>query len=282
VTGARLVWDTWRRLLTSDDLVEWTLRGEAGETLAALSAAERAIVDDYAATREATETNIGMFRRGLTRNAKGALSLVPLSRRLALATGIDLDSAAEDFARDGGYRDYGPNMWGLAEDFVAHLSRLPELDSPAHRDVLAIDQATAALARRLGARPVAAWPDEVARRFAARRREGPDGARLSAHPAAAWVATAHDLTPWLEDPDRFDAAAPLQRSPHYWLIYFPAPDSDVEFAELSERSARALGALGAPATLSELADALAGPSRDELRDALDALCELGVVVREAG
>lgn len=280
---ARLVWNTWRRLLASDDLADWAVRGEGRDPPAGLSAAERIILDDYAATPEATDTNIGMFRRGLTRNARGALSLAPVTRRLLLATGLDFERIAEEFVRLAGYRDHGPNMWGLAEDFIAFLSSRPELSSAPHQDALAVDRATAALARRLGDAGEKTWPEDAARRFVeSRQRVELEDKRFFAHSAAALVSSTYDLTPWLENPDLFDPEAKLECAPRNWLIYFPAADADVEYASLSDRSARAFSALGAGMSLPELAGSLPGVLPDEVRDAVAALCELGVVTIEGG
>ena len=76
---ARLVWDTWRRILTNDEFVERVLHsGDSGAAEATgLTAGELAILADYARTPAATATNIRMYRRGLVRNALAALSLVP-------------------------------------------------------------------------------------------------------------------------------------------------------------------------------------------------------------
>src|SRR3712207_2188889 len=102
---ARLVWDTWRRILRDDDLVEWVTGGGGsdGPTVAGPPPAETAVVADYARTPQATGTNIGMYRRGLVRNALAALSRVPLSRRLLYASGLDVDAVAEDFTQENGY-----------------------------------------------------------------------------------------------------------------------------------------------------------------------------------
>ena len=49
---ARLVWDTWRRILSDDGLVEMVTRAGHADAaaLASLGAAERAVVADYART----------------------------------------------------------------------------------------------------------------------------------------------------------------------------------------------------------------------------------------
>lgn len=278
---ARLVWDTWRKVLTSDELVDWALQGSKSEPPGGLSAAERIVLEDYAGTAEATATNLGMYRRGLTRNTKGALCLTPVTSRLLHASELDVDLTAEEFARHDGYRDHGPNMWGLAEEFIDYLSRMPQFASPMHRDAIEIDKATAGLARRLGSAAVAIWPEDLVRNFPARMNGlFPEGMRLLSHPAATVISSAYDLTPWLENPDEFDVEEELERSPRHWLIYFPAADADVEYAELSERSALIFRELCTSRTVIELAQALDGMSSSELHDAVTALIELGAAASE--
>jgi hypothetical protein len=276
---ARLVWDTWRRILRSDELVEWISRAARAEPPAGIGAAERTILDDYAGTPIATDTNIGMYRRGLTRNARNALSLAPMTRRILDASAVDSEAVMEAFVQGTGFRDYGPNMWRLAEDLVAHLSAMAEFAAPAHRDALALDRATAGLARLLGAKPPAMWPEGAVLGFAAGWPQIDSQARLSAHPAAVLVSSAHDLTSWLENPSRFDAGQALERTTCHWLVYFPSAEANVEYAELSERSARAFNALGTPRTIGELAG-LGDVSSADVDRAVAALFELGVVVRE--
>jgi len=118
---ARLVWDTWRRVLNDDRLVELVTHGGRAEA-AGLGGAATAVLADYAQTPQQTDTNIGMYRRGLVRNALGALSHVPLSQRLLYTSGLDVEAVAADFARTHGYADDGPNFWRLAEAFVAYLA----------------------------------------------------------------------------------------------------------------------------------------------------------------
>jgi hypothetical protein len=273
---ARLVWDTWRRILRDDDLVELVTRagGVDGATVAGLTPAETAVVADYARTPQATDTNIGMYRRGLVRNALAALSRVPLSRRLLYASGLDVDAVAEDFAQANGYVDDGPNFWRVAGAFVDHLATRPEFAAPAHQDVLALDHALVALARRLGTTAVALWPDAAAEHI--RDAGSPDRSFVASR--AAIVATSrHDLTPWIENPHGYDPAEALEPSPRHWLTYFPAAESEPAYAELSERSARVFDVLATPSTAADVARALGTLSADEALTVIDSLAELGVV-----
>src|SRR3954454_10563635 len=148
---AQLVWNTWRRVLTDDRLVNWVLDSDSrtGDPHGC-SADEVAILADYAATPVPTKANIGMYRRGLVRNALGSLDLVPLTRRLLHTSGLDIEAVATEFVQSNGYVDNGPYFWRAAGCFVAYLRERPEFSSQAHQDVLAIDAETVALARRLG------------------------------------------------------------------------------------------------------------------------------------
>src|SRR4028119_251647 len=126
VTDARLVWDTWRRILTSDALVEAAVQSKPSDpAVLALAAQERAVFADYASTPVPADTMVSMFRRGLVRNALTALNLVPMTRRLLYTSGLDAATVAEEFVKSIGYRDDGPYFWRGAADFVAYLATAP-------------------------------------------------------------------------------------------------------------------------------------------------------------
>jgi hypothetical protein len=276
---ARLVWDTWRRILTNDHLVQCVLHSKdfvVVETMG-LTAGEIAILADYASTPAATDSNIGMYRRGLVRNALSALSLVPLSRRLLYSSGRDVETVAAEFVQSAGYIDDGPNFWRIAAGFVAYLTELPEFSGQVRQDVLALDAATIALARRLGECAPEIWPQTGATIFL---QAGSRGVRESDHflatRAAAVVSSRHDLTAWLENPEEFEADEELEQSPRHWLIYFPAADAAHEYAEVSERTASVFDLLSVPKTAAEMALALGSPGAEVL-GMIDSLSELGVV-----
>lgn len=279
---ARLVWDTWRRILSDDGLVELVThagRVEADE-VAGLDADEVAVLADYARTPQATDTNIGMYRRGLVRNSLAALSRVPLSQRLLYMSGLDVDAVAADFARAHGYADDGPNFWRLAGAFVAYLATRPEFAEPMQQDVLALDRALVALARRLGETAIELWPDTAAADVRDAARPDRSLTRFVASRAAIVAASRHDLTPWIEDPQRYDPTEMLAPSPRHWLIYFPTADSAPGYAELSERSARIFDQLATPKTADDVARALGTLSATETLSVIGGLAELGVVVGE--
>ncbi len=274
---ARLVWDTWRRVLTEDDLVAWIADpGGRAENSVRFDGDERKILDDYASTPAATEQNIYMYRRGLVRNGLGALNMVPLTRRILRASGLDLDEIAEMFARSSGYRDYGPNFWSNAADFVAFLAPHPEFASPARQDVIAIDTATIALARRLGVSAPPVWPDRMMVAGAGHEIHW-DTARFIANPAAVIVRSSCDISAWIENPFAFDPAVEPEASSRHWLIYFPAAEAAHEYAELSERCARVFSTLATPSTAAEVSAALGDLSLDDVRGLVGSLTALGVV-----
>lgn len=278
---AQLVWNTWRRILTSDQLVDAVLRGPdqiGSHVRHGLTTDELAILADYAATPTATDTNIAMYRQGLVRNALAALALVPLSRQLLDLSGLDPETVAADLVKSTGYADRGPNHWLVAGDFVSHLANLPEFSSDAKQDLLALDSAAVALARRLGVTSVAVWPDTAAANFSpADRAIERDSRRLVACRAAIAVTCRCDLTPWLEEPDGFDADQDLEPSATHWVIYFPTADSTQAYAKLTDHAARAFAVLSIPRTIVEVSQALDVPA-GEVRDVIDSLAELGVVV----
>jgi hypothetical protein len=282
VTDAQLVWDTWRRILTNDQLVERVLHpGDSTGEATGLTAGELAIVADYASTPAATDTNISMYRTGLVRNALGALSLVPLTRHLLHASELDAEAVATDFMQLTGYADDGPNFWRITGGFVAHLAKLPEFAARVRQDVLALDAAAVALARRLGESAPAVWPESAAiAPAAAGPRAGRESARFVASRAAVVASSSYDLTPWIENPEDFDADEEPEPSTRHWLISFPAADAAHEYAELSERAARAFDLLSAPRTVAEVSLALDGLPAADVLEVIDSLAELGVVVSE--
>ena len=280
---ARLVWRTWRRILTNDSLVEWVLHAKQSNATVTmgLTPEEVAIVADYANTPLATETNIGMYRRGLVRNALAALSHVPLTNRQLYASGLDVEAVAEDYVRSTGFRDDGPNFWKIAGGFVAHILRLPEFVSPLTQDILALDAATTALARTLGESAPRLWPESAASLFSsgafASSRLTRGSTRFVVNRAAVAVTSSCDLTALLESPEDFDPNEKFAPSIRHWLVYFPAADAPIAYAELSEPTARVFNALSTPKTESEVSTILAGLPIGEL---IDSLGEVGVVVTE--
>jgi hypothetical protein len=292
VTEARLVWDTWRRILTTDALVDAVLdpqgynpqgynpqgynpQGHDPATLG-LAADARAVLADYASTPVATETTIGAYRRGLVRNALSALKLAPLTYRLLHASELDVPAVAADYVQSIHYRDDGPNFWRSAADFVAYLAKLPAFAQPVRQDALALETAAIALMRRLGEARPAVWPESAALHPVPVR----DSDRYVANRAAAVASSRHDLTPWLEDALDFAVDAELEPSMRHWLIYVPAAEAAHTYAELSERAARAFTCLSAPKTASELSSALDGLPVDEVIEVIGSLAEIGAVVRE--
>jgi ubiquinone/menaquinone biosynthesis C-methylase UbiE len=273
---AQLVWNTWRRILSDDGLVgHVTQAGQVDDAvLASLSSAERAVVAEYARTPQATQTNIGMYRRSLVRIVRVALGRVPLSQHLLFMSGLDVDDVAEEFARVNGYADDGPNFWRLAGTFIAYLATRPEFTAPAHQDVLALDQALAELARRLSQDAANSRPNGAATGFS---DPGRSVARFVASRAAVVAKSRHDLTQWIENPYGYDPTEAQPDSPRYWMIYFPDADSEPAYAELTERSAHIFELLETPHTAAEVARALGTLSEAEALKVIGRLAELGVV-----
>ncbi|GAB6852779.1 methyltransferase domain-containing protein [Paraburkholderia kururiensis] len=279
---ARLVWNTWRRILRDDSLADAITRADHADAaaFADLSTAERAIAADYARTPRATATNLRMYRRSLVRIARIALGRAPLSQRLVFMSGLDVNAVALELARTHGYVDDGPNFWRLAGIFVTYLAQRPEFAAHTHQDVLALDRALIALARRVGEITAERWPN--ARTAAMRDAADVRSMRFVASPAAVVATSRHDLTSWIENPYGYDPAEALAASPRHWLIYFPDADSAPAYAELSERSARVFGQLAAPHTVADVAGALGTLSTAETREVIDRLADLGVVGQEYG
>ena len=276
MSNAGLTWDTWRRILRSDALVEAVLTTGADHPAAVgLSAAERAILTDYARTPAATKFTIGAYRRGLVRNALNALRLVPLTRRLLYSNELDVRAVAADFTQSVGYRDDGPNFWRIAAGWVTYLATIPAFSHPMRQDVLALEAAAITLVRRLGVAGPVRWPESIAC--------NPTAARLTdryvANRAAVVASSSYDLTPWLEDPLEFNTDAELARSPRHWLIYVPTAEAAPRYAELSDRAARTLELLSDPRTAVDLSLALDPLPVAEVLEVIGSLTGVGAVVR---
>lgn len=200
---AKLVWDTWRRILTSDQLVDYVLHSRDSKALEHLDLRLREIpiVADYASTPAATQTNIGMYRRGLVRNVLAALSLVPLSRHLLYASGLDVEAVAANFVHSVGYVDDGPNLWRIAARFVAHLRNHEGFATRSWQDVLALDEDTAALARRLCESIANVAPENAVEAFSAETPRGTHSAHFLASRSAVVASSSYDLTAWVENPN---------------------------------------------------------------------------------
>src|SRR5262249_4890057 len=104
--------------------------------------------------------------------------------------------------------------------------------------------------------------------------------RYVASPAGTVISVNHDLTPWLEDPQNFDAKTELDPMPQHWLVYLASVDAAHSYAELSERAVAMFRLLSSPITVGELAVALGGLSTAEIVQTLNALIEIGVVIRD--
>jgi hypothetical protein len=276
---ARLVWRTWRAILCSDELVDAVLNPGQQRPGAATMADpdQRAVLEDYAGNRVAADFTIGMYRRGLVRNALSALILAPMSRHLFYASGLDVDQVAEAYARAIGYRDDGPNFWRAAASFVAYLGKLPQFASPARQDVIMFESAVIAHMRSLGARPPLTWP-----RSASANRAAIAGVARYVTNRACMLHRSHcDLTPWLENPTGFDVHLELGQGVRHWLVSVPDAESIPACAELSPRAARAFTLLSAPMSATELAGKLEQPLRETL-DLLDVLLAAAAAIPACG
>ncbi|SRR5579859_122638 len=271
---AHLVWDTWRLILTRDNLVGALEPTSDFESLGLLPI-EATILADYASTRAATLQTIFMYRSGLVRNALSALQLAPLSSRLLHTSSMDVGEVARDFTESIGYRDDGPNLWRLAAAFVEYLVRQPEFAGEIQQDALAMDAVAITLVRRLGERPLTSGPDT-----AISLAPYPETQQYLASDAVTVTSTRFDLTPWLRNPLMFDSEAKLARVESHWLIYLPSADALPTHCGVSARAARIFTRLAVSKTASQLAAELDLTVSDVLKE-IDSLNELGAIAGEA-
>lgn len=273
------VWTVWRRILKNDDLVEAVMQGPLrNPAVLALAPAEQAVVADYASDPAAADITIGMYRRGLVRNATSALKLAPLARHILYAGGEDVPAVMAGFAKASSYKDYGPCFWEAAADLTLFLRDMPLFTDPGRQDALRVDQAGIALARDLGAVPPLEYPDHAAARARAVQPSLLWPWPFVASRAARVVSVAHDMTPWLEEPHHFDISLRLKQCPQHWLVFMPDAESALDFAELSERAAWIFHQLSTPKTPRELAGDREGLAVEDVKEILTSLCSFGAVI----
>ncbi|MEX1364707.1 MAG: hypothetical protein AB1Z98_16390 [Nannocystaceae bacterium] len=278
---ARRVWDVWRSLLVSDP---WRAALRAGPEaveplLRGLSSEDRAVVEAYAQTPEATRIMMTMFRRRTVTVARSSLSLVaPMSKSLLDQTGsARCDELALAYTRHRKYADDGPNFCRSALGFIELLRDQPEFrDRPGWSDVLALDAARLRLMMRLGLDD--SWErschdDEGFDPDAVESFDDLEGWLVQACANHERARTEHDVTAWLEAPRTALGRVPLDPGPCHWAVSLLDAEDDVEYAQLSIDAMRALDALPTPTTPRRLATVLPALSEDEvlavLADLLD-------------
>lgn len=270
---ARLVWDTWRRVLTNDELVEKVLHAEGVDFIAlGFSADEARVLADYASTSRAAEVTVGMYRRLLRSNARSALNLVPLVRRLVDTCGVDASTVAVDYVKYSGYRDDGPNFWRLASAFIDFLTKHPSFATPQKQGILLLEGAAAQLVRHIAERTsVRSGAGEAADSTSRPERFIQSGFATVVH-------TTHDFTPWIEAPSEFDCSMELDAGQFHWLVYVTDPESAHAYAEVSAEAVQILGLLVTPQTVAELSAACDLPAA-EVEEVVLSLEEIGAIAR---
>lgn len=280
---ARVVWDTWRKILQDDELVKKVTKSQDQNCSFPqdFEAEELHVMNDYASTVKATTTNIGMYRQGLVRLAICALNRVPLSKHLLLKTLPDIAAVASDFIAFNNYKDDGPYLWKIANNFISYIATRSEFKSAQFQDLLSLDQALISLAQHLSNRSVNPWPNDAIAIGEIDNDYSTDLCiKYMASHAATIASTSFDLTPWIVDPDGFNPLEELVQSRRYWLIYFPSAEDNPEYAELSQRSANLFKLLSTPMSAKDVAIKMQSLSPDEALQIIQNLSHLGVVHKQ--
>lgn len=278
--AARRVWEVWRGLLRDDEWRAALARGEAAPLLGGFAPEDRAVVEDYAATPEATRITTTMFRRRTRSVARSSLSLMaPFSKRLLDQTGeARREEITLEYTRWSGYADDGPNFCRTALRFIELLRLQAEFrEHPGWSDVLALDEAALRLQLRLGSDPSWESACEGDAGFdpeAGESYDALDGWLVQARNHFELARTEHDLTPWLQAPTTALGKTPLEPGPCHFAVSLPNCEDAVEYAQLTPDAVQALTALHAATPPRALAPILAHLGED------DVLCVLGDLLEE--
>jgi hypothetical protein len=278
----RLVWDVWRRILTNEDLVATVLGGDLTPLAGRLPPEERAVLEDYASTPEATRITIGMYRSRTQSVARSSLGMVaPHAKRLLEKTGGDRAATlTRDYTVASGYRDDGPRFCKTALDFLGFLTGMaPFKDRPGWADTLALETASVRLQQRLG--DDRAWRAPPACDPAFDRDAGETFLDYDAW-ALVWCGNAetakldHDVTPWLEDPTTLGETE-LAPGPTWWIASLADSESEVAYAQVSERAFDVYALLARPLRPAEIGAQVPDLPEDDVLSILGELLDLGVI-----
>ncbi|HET7505835.1 MAG TPA: hypothetical protein VFK02_32675 [Kofleriaceae bacterium] len=278
----RLVWDVWRRILTNEDWVATVLAGDLTRLAPQVSPEERAVLEAYASTPEATRTTIHMFRSRTQSVARSSLGIVaPHTKRLLEKTGEDRATAlTKAYTVASGYRDDGPRFCKTALDFLGFLAGVPAFqEAPGWADILALETASVRLQQRLG--DDHAWRAPPACDPAFDREAGETLLDYDAW-ALVWCGNAetarldHDVTAWLEDPTALGETA-VAPGPTWWIASLADAESEVAYAQISERAFDVYALLARPLRPAELGARVPALPEDDVLSILGELLDLGVI-----
>jgi hypothetical protein len=278
----RLVWDVWRRILSNEDLAATVLAGDLTRLAPQLSPEERAVLEAYASTPEATRITIGMYRNRTQSVARSSLGMVaPYAKRLLEKTGEDRATAlTREYTVASGYRDDGPRFCKTALDFLGFLAGVPPFtEAPGWADIVALETASVRLQQRLG--DDHAWRAPPACDPAFDREAGETLLDYDAW-ALVWCGNAetarldHDVTPWLEDPTALGDAAVVP-GPTWWIASLADTESEVAYAQISERAFDVYALLARPVRPAEVGARVPALPEDDVLSILGELLDLGVI-----
>lgn len=239
--NAERVWQFWQRLLADDSLLERVRQVAAGAPVEGLfEADERAAAEHYARHLAGTELFVTTYRfRMLSAFGHCLQSAASLTYRALVQSGADLSAMASAFQAEQGWKDYGPYVYTACDaalEFVAHCHRSRWHQTPALAgllDLIALERAAVALARRLADASDGLWSSE-------RRDEGRDDrqdeARLVTTGTGQLVETQHALSAWLRDRGSL-GVVPLPREPEWYVAYYPTREERVRYLRLDRAGA---------------------------------------------
>lgn len=271
---AHRVFELCRRLLRDREFQRQVLDPDGVEQLAQLGLApdDLAIARAFHTERVSAYWPLEGFRfRAISVARDSLIQYAPITSRSLSAAGMDLRALAQQFVEFDDYRDHGLNYCQAALDFLAYLASefrasefQPDVTVPCLDDAIALDRAMTGLLRRVAEVPRSEWPAPADRPALV------DEQHYIRSPLTDAVALDHELTLWLEQPERIGTAPPT-RARQFLIVQF-IPEEDTPDALAVDASGfRLYGALERPLTVGD-AGALLGDAqlaREFMSDFLD-------------
>lgn len=270
---AQRVFEFCRRLLHDQEFQERVLSPATADHLAelGLDPDDQAIAGAFHAQRDNAYWAFEGFRYRATTVATDSLvDYAPLTARLLAAHALAPRTVARDFVEFAGYPDYGLNYCRTALELLAYLEAefLPESAIPYLADTIALDRAMTGLLHRVAGLPDGSWP---ARSEPLARRANQLYVRS---PLCDAVACAHDITPWLEDPERVDNR-PLATGPVHMLVQFLPDEVALDFLIIGAGGYRLYQALERASTAADIVASL--DDRELANSLIDDFLDLDVI-----
>jgi hypothetical protein len=191
-----------------------------------------------------------------------------LTTTVLAAHGHDLKPLVQRYLEQNGRRDFGWRGGQACVSFLDFVTSELGTRIVGLADLIALDQAQLRLLVRLSTLAPGALPRAV--------RKLSSDARYQRSPAASVVTATHDLSRWIEKPEKAHEVVPAAARQRL-LVYLRSTEEAPRIAFLGEDAAILFEALAEPRTRHEATTCLGEGAYAKAREALHALTEIGVV-----